>query len=149
MLTLSDGDGLEGADQRPEPATLIDEADDLVDDDGWESGSVDGMQLRSGDDDDDDDDETEEEEEEEEVEKSSRQNSKQLKPSLILESLNPSKSAASSTFLPSLSVGYIKGDSDSDIEPSDSETAANRKKNRRGQRARQASVQLYLPMNLC
>lgn len=145
MLKLSDGDGLESADQRPEPAMLTDEADDLVDDDGWESGSVDGMQPRSGGDDDETEQEEQEQGQEEEEEESSCQNSKQLKPSLILEPLNSSKPAASSTFLPSLSVGYIKGDSDSDIEPSDSEAAANRKKNRRGQRARQASVQLYLP----
>jgi len=49
------------------------------------------------------------------------------------------KHASSSTFLPSLSVGFIRGDSDSD-EFSDSETKLvdGVRKNRRGQRARRA-----------
>lgn len=58
------------------------------------------------------------------------------KPSTAAESSNPT---AGSTFLPSLAVGFIRGDSDS--EWSDGEAAAGdlpQRKNRRGQRARKA-----------
>ena len=103
---------------------VLDEADDMVDDDGWESGSIDNIEHAASDD---------------EESNSPRQQTRQR-----LGSLDPSSSAAASTFLPSLSVGYIKGDSDSDIDMSDGETAANGRKNRRGQRARQASVHIGL-----
>ena len=51
----------------------------------------------------------------------------------------PSGGAGTSTFLPSLSVGYIPGTGDSDLED-ELETAEgkNERKNRRGQRARRA-----------
>lgn len=58
------------------------------------------------------------------------------KPSAVAESSNPT---SGSTFLPSLAVGFIRGDSDS--EWSDGEAAAGdlpQRKNRRGQRARKA-----------
>ncbi len=58
------------------------------------------------------------------------------KPSTAAENSNPT---AGSTFLPSLAVGFIRGDSDS--EWSDGEAAAGdlpQRKNRRGQRARKA-----------
>ena len=100
---------------------------------GWESGSIDeeaevAMTNSSNTDDDSDDD----------GDNSSSADSdtppaKKAKPS--------SKAGGASTFLPSLSVGYTRGDSDaSDI--SDGEGAAGDvpRKNRRGQRARRAYV---------
>ena len=52
---------------------------------------------------------------------------------------NPSGGAGASTFLPSLSIGYIPGDGDSDLE-GELEVVEGKKglKNRRGQRARRA-----------
>jgi BUD22 len=118
---------------------VVDDDDDLVGDDGWESGSIDGIEhAKSGG--------VDGNEEGDEF-SSPRQTAKQLS-SLILEPLKSSNLAASSTFLPSLSVGYIKGDSDADADSSDDETAASGRKNRRGQRARQALVRLYL-LGLC
>lgn len=46
--------------------------------------------------------------------------------------------ATQSTFLPSLSVGFIRGDSDTDFSDSEDKAADTAKKNRRGQRARRA-----------
>ncbi|KAG2071341.1 Bud-site selection protein [Suillus decipiens] len=46
--------------------------------------------------------------------------------------------ATQSTFLPSLSVGFIRGDSDTDFSDSEEKAADAAKKNRRGQRARRA-----------
>ncbi|KAG1751239.1 Bud-site selection protein [Suillus lakei] len=46
--------------------------------------------------------------------------------------------APQSTFLPSLSVGFIRGDSDTDFSDSEEKAADTAKKNRRGQRARRA-----------
>ncbi|KAF8513768.1 Bud-site selection protein [Gautieria morchelliformis] len=117
------GDGSD-EDGTREAVTLeeVDEADDMIDGDGWESGSIDdGLEDMDSDDDE---------------PNLPRKQPKASAPHLGI--LDPSSSAATSTFLPSLSVGYIKGGSDSDVEPSDGETAASGKKNRRGQRARQA-----------
>jgi hypothetical protein len=47
-----------------------------------------------------------------------------------------------STFLPSLSVGFARGDSDSDFSDSEAKAADGVRKNRRGQRARRACVYL-------
>jgi hypothetical protein len=47
-------------------------------------------------------------------------------------------STTQSAFLPSLSVGFIRGDSDTDFSDSETKTADGIKKNRRGQRARRA-----------
>lgn len=46
--------------------------------------------------------------------------------------------ATQSAFLPSLSVGFIRGDSDTDFSDSEEKAADTAKKNRRGQRARRA-----------
>lgn len=46
--------------------------------------------------------------------------------------------ATQSAFLPSLSVGFIRGDSDTDFSDSEERAADTAKKNRRGQRARRA-----------
>lgn len=105
----------------------VDETDNVVDDGGWESGSIHhGAQMGTDGDD----------------PGSSAPPSKRLKqlPSTRrkLQSSEQSDSAAASTFLPSLSVGFIKGDPDSDFDESEGETAETGRKNRRGQRARQA-----------
>jgi hypothetical protein len=46
--------------------------------------------------------------------------------------------AAESTFLPSLAVGFVRGNSDSEWSDSEAKVADNERKNRRGQRARRA-----------
>jgi hypothetical protein len=48
--------------------------------------------------------------------------------------------AGESTFLPSLAVGFTRGDSDSDFSDSEAKIVDGVKKNRRGQRARRAYV---------
>lgn len=48
--------------------------------------------------------------------------------------------AVKSQFLPSLSVGFIRGDSDSDFSDAEANPAVNVRKNRRGQQARRAYV---------
>lgn len=57
-------------------------------------------------------------------------------------------SAATSTFLPSLSVGFIRGSNESDWSDNEAKIAdLSKKKNRRGQRARRACVTASLPIN--
>ncbi|KAK0188145.1 Bud-site selection protein [Armillaria mellea] len=86
--------------------------DEKENDDGWESGSLD-----EGDDD--------------------TPTNPSAKPSTS-KSQNKSSTGAS-TFLPSLSVGFIKGNEDSDWSESDAKAGdIEQKKNRRGQRARRA-----------
>lgn len=117
-LKLTDDNSSEG------DIAELDEANDMVDDDDWESGSVDDIEHAGNDNDD--------------IESSpSRKQTKQPSSLSLSGSHDLSSSAAASVFLPSLSVGYIRGDSDSDVDPSDGETAAPGRKNRRGQRARQ------------
>ncbi|KAI0372145.1 Bud-site selection protein [Pilatotrama ljubarskyi] len=110
---------------------------------GWESGSVDGGNYamvgssdESQDEDEDDDDDSEED---------SAPPAKQPKtkpPAAPKDTKSKSKTiGAESTFLPSLSVGFTRGDSDaSDLSDADAEAAAADmpRKNRRGQRARRA-----------
>ena len=107
-------------------------------DDGWESGSVRsapsdqesdsiGSNSSSGSD-------------------SSKKTSPKGRSSLDAQTKTKS-STSESKFLPSLSVGFIRGDSDSEF--SDAEVTAEVRKNRRGQRARRASVLIiYLLMCL-
>jgi hypothetical protein len=127
-----------------------------VGDDGWESGTIDG-------DDDDDEEEskagdnTENSEGEEIVEDSdvvigSEQGNfddsddednlsdRPLQKTTVSSSkttANP-RNASESTFLPSLAVGFTRGDSDSDWSDSEAKAADGVRKNRRGQRARRA-----------
>ena len=102
-------------------------------DDGWESGSV-----RSA---------PSDQESEPNALDSSESDSTSKKNPLKSRS-NPtsgtkSKSMTSeSKFLPSLSVGFIRGDLDSEF--SDEDAATEVRKNRRGQRARRASVLLFI-----
>ncbi|PBK97803.1 Bud-site selection protein [Armillaria gallica] len=89
--------------------------DEKENDDGWESGSLD--------EDDEGDDDT--------------PTNPSAKPSAT-KAQNKSSTGAS-TFLPSLSVGFIKGNEDSDWSESDAKAGdIEQKKNRRGQRARRA-----------
>jgi hypothetical protein len=112
-------------------------ADEEVTDDDWESGSV-----RSGanvvgheDSSSTDNSGTEEEEEDSDEDNEKPPPSPTRKESAFLQT--KSKALAESTFLPSLSVGFIRGDSDSEWSDSEAKTTDIRK-NRRGQRARRA-----------
>lgn len=126
------------------------EDDDLEqpdDDGGWESGTVDGASdpdpegWESG--------SIEQSEEDSDsdsglVVPSSSNKAKKLPSNPQPTSkVNESKSTSSSTFLPSLSVGFIRGnssDSDIDEDGADGQAGDIPKKNRRGQRARRAYV---------
>lgn len=107
--------------------------------DGWESGTVGGgSDADSGEDSSDEESDDDEADEFTRAVKSSASATKAdaKKPSSSKAKADPpaKKSAGESTFLPSLAVGYTRGDSDaSDI---DDEVDAGPKKNRRGQRAR-------------
>ncbi|KAK0503896.1 BUD22-domain-containing protein [Armillaria luteobubalina] len=86
--------------------------DEKENDDGWESGSLD-----------EEDDDT--------------PTNQKAKPSVA--KVQNKSSTGASTFLPSLSVGFIKGNEDSDWSDSDAKAGdIEQKKNRRGQRARRA-----------
>jgi len=106
---------------------VVDEVDDMVDDGGWESCSID-KQDKAGNDANDSSPSTH---------SANRFNSC---PSARPKSASPEHdhSAVTSTFLPSLAMDFIKGDSYSYFEESESETAETGRKNRRGQRAWQA-----------
>ncbi|KAI8978680.1 Bud-site selection protein [Trametes punicea] len=165
---LNDEDTDEEVDQRPtmgkkarlaasdEPKEGEDEEVEL-DDAGWESGTVDGDEGASGwesgivnggesrwsgssdqsDEEERDDGDGDEDEDEERAAKKPKAKAPPSK-----ESKGKSKAiGAESTFLPSLSVGFTRGDSDaSDLSEADAEAAAADlpRKNRRGQRARRA-----------
>ncbi|KAL1728596.1 Bud-site selection protein, partial [Schizophyllum commune] len=86
------------------------------DGDGWESGTVDGGDDAQDSDADDSDSDADD-----------APPAKKAKASAT-----PAAASGSSTFLPSLSVGFVRGSDDSDIE----EIQDKPKKNRRGQRAR-------------
>jgi len=106
-------------------------------DDDWESGSVRSGANVVGHEDSSSTDNSGTEEEEED---SDEDNEKPPPRPTRKESALPqakSKALAESTFLPSLSVGFIRGDSDSEWSDSEAKTADIRK-NRRGQRARRA-----------
>ncbi|RPD62443.1 Bud-site selection protein [Lentinus tigrinus ALCF2SS1-7] len=137
--------------EREEHEEEDEEGSDLgVDDAGWESGTVDGGEDASwesgtvdgGDDgvigsSDEDEDEDDENGEDESADESSDEPPKAKVKATAKDTKSKSKATSGeSTFLPSLSVGFTRGDSDaSDI--SDGEADAPRK-NRRGQRARRA-----------
>ncbi|TDL17864.1 Bud-site selection protein [Rickenella mellea] len=111
-------------------------------DDGWESGSIDTGNHRQSIRDESDDESvniSQENSDSDPDEPSTYRKIQKGNPSQT--SGAPRKSKASeSTFLPSLSVGFIKGDSDaSDWSDGEGDVAdSNAKKNRRGQRARKA-----------
>lgn len=104
----------------------------IIDEDGWESGSIDGGEHPDTLQDDDSDSGSEADPSDSDsdlaVPRPSTSKSKNL-------------NASSSTFLPSLSVGFIPGGNDSDSDDfsdADAKSADPVRKNRRGQRARQA-----------
>ncbi|GJE97132.1 Bud-site selection protein [Phanerochaete sordida] len=120
--------------------------DEEAEDDGWESGTVQGDSDGEGEEDSseeesdseaaaaDSEDSDEEDEDEEEPAVRKKPSSSKVAPPKA-----SSSKQGESTFLPSLSVGYTRGDSDasdlSDAEVKRADVAV--KKNRRGQRARQ------------
>ncbi|VDC02432.1 unnamed protein product [Peniophora sp. CBMAI 1063] len=106
----------EESDELPEA-----QAEQDVADDGWESGSVDedGNVVNNHDEDD-----------------SESESSDAPAPPTTTAS-NKSK-PSESVFLPSLAVGFTRGDSDSDFSDSEAKVADSVRKNRRGQRARRA-----------
>ncbi|KAG1745918.1 Bud-site selection protein [Suillus paluster] len=108
-----------------------DEPSANIEDDGWESGTVsDGNPSVQGD--------TGVDEESDEEDNSAPEGG-DVDPHVPRGRSDQEKSKATqSAFLPSLSVGFIRGDSDTDFSDSEGETADTVKKNRRGQRARRA-----------
>jgi hypothetical protein len=115
-----------------------------ADEAGWESGAIDdnekdidgGWQSGSLADSDSDDDE------EAAVPSTTKPSKKAARPGVPSSTVIARSSAQQSTFLPSLSVGFVRGASD-DSDFGEAAAAAGDidfKKNRRGQRARRASV---------
>lgn len=119
-------------------------AQELVGDAGWESGSVhsegeagvEGLESSN----DSSSESSEEEDADHQRPRKGHVKSDAKPASKAQAALKPAASASSSTFLPSLSVGFVRGDSDgsdwSGDEGDDADVAP--KKNRRGQRARRA-----------
>ena len=116
-----------------------------VDDDGWESGSIHDENASQHDPHDESPSDNTASSSRSPPRKASRKGhttppSRQSAPT--------GKSKAESTFLPSLSVGFVRGGSDSDW--SDGDEAAGdipKRKNRRGQRARKAYVPIIVSRN--
>lgn len=131
-------------------SVLDDDDEDAAD--GWESGSVDSRNLHATDSEDAGPDLDSEgggsEDEDTDVDVSA--SSDASRPKQIAEKgvksgtvqkdpKGKSKALAESTFLPSLSVGFTRGDSDaSDLSDAETNVADGVRKNRRGQRARRA-----------
>lgn len=126
-----------------------------LEDDGWESGSIHdemvGIELEpkrihksSGESDQESNDELDASSSEDSSDNDLDISHTKLKPS------KPSKSTTQSTFLPSLSVGFIRGDSDSDWSDGDDDPNDKHggRKNRRGQRARRALVFISSSQNI-
>lgn len=100
-----------------------------LEDDGWESGTIsDGDHSTQGDSGVD----------EGPNEDDSTSDNGDDHPPVPCERPRGGSKAAQSAFLPSLSVGFIRGDSDTDFSDSEEKAADTSKKNRRGQRARRA-----------
>ncbi|KAJ8453540.1 hypothetical protein ONZ51_g13539 [Trametes cubensis] len=128
----------------------VDENDDGA---GWESGTVDDGEpgLMASDDEDESEGDAGEGQQEESEDEDEDEDSADKQPPRKVKALPAAKDpkgkskavGAESTFLPSLSVGFTRGDSDaSDLSDADAEAAAADlpRKNRRGQRARRAYV---------
>ncbi|KAH9480302.1 Protein bud22 [Psilocybe cubensis] len=111
------------------------------DDDGWESGSIDGGDGAAVNNDSSDEDDSSEEGSESESESDDELTVKKLDSKPKAPTAKSAKSATSttkmeSTFLPSLSVGFVRGSDDSDFSEGEDKSGGAPKKNRRGQRAR-------------
>jgi hypothetical protein len=108
------------------------DVDDEGDGDGWESGTVQDTDLEA--------------EEQEEIKKKRASHVAMLDeesddpapPKKQKVSLSKPTARGESTFLPSLAVGFTRGDSDSEWSDSEAKVADGERKNRRGQRARRA-----------
>ncbi|KAI0712177.1 Bud-site selection protein [Earliella scabrosa] len=102
------------------------------DDGGWESGTVDGGDLEVASSSEDDGGSSDPDEDEDEPGEASSNQRPET-------NVRTKKTAGESTFLPSLSVGFTRGDSDaSDLSDREGAAADAPRKNRRGQRARRA-----------
>lgn len=100
-----------------------DDEEELIETVGWESGSL--------------DDDVEEAYSSDDVSISLPPSKKPAKVSRSKKNTELPENNINSQFLPSLSVGYVQGDSDSEFNSGEEEPIMERK-NRRGQRARQA-----------
>lgn len=148
----SDEDGEEVESDVDDPLNGRDISDDNEDeDDGWESGTVHGESDGEGEDDSGEEDgeeasevegggvESDEDGDESDDDDDVPAPSKR-QPAKAASSKASTSKQGESTFLPSLSVGFTRGDSDaSDLSDAEVERAdAGARKNRRGQRARRA-----------
>lgn len=125
-VPFSDVDSERQADSGWESGS-IDEEGKIDRDDGWESGSIAGI--------------GEAEESEEDASDSDNDEltvTKAKRPQKLAPKGSKGSSTPQSTFLPSLSVGFVRGSDDSDFSDAEGEAADMPKKNRRGQRARRA-----------
>jgi hypothetical protein len=102
-----------------------------LEDDGWESGTInDGDHSVQGD--------SGVDEGPDEEDNSTSDNGDDGPPVPLERPSRGKSKPMQSAFLPSLSVGFIRGDSDTDFSDSEEKAADTAKKNRRGQRARRA-----------
>ncbi|KAI0761959.1 Bud-site selection protein [Trametes elegans] len=138
---VEESDGEVAADDAGWESGTVDGKADGV---GWESGTVDGGNLgvAASSDEEEDDSEAESGDEDEDEEDSDAPARNSVAKTPAKDPKGKAKAAgAESTFLPSLSVGFTRGDSSaSDLSDADAEAAAADlpRKNRRGQRARRA-----------
>ncbi|KAH7919582.1 Bud-site selection protein [Leucogyrophana mollusca] len=143
-VTLEDDEGSNLGDDDPDDHSNADEGDGG----GWESGTVsDGENIAEGDweshsanGDSDDEDGTNDTESGSQSDDESGDVSVTRKRPAPPDTaqMKKGKANAQSAFLPSLSVGFTRGDSDSEWSDSEEKVADEIKKNRRGQRARRA-----------
>lgn len=110
-----------------------------INDDGWESGSI-GSAPDLGESGDEESGEESDSGGEELQVKPVKGKPQILKTSAATKPAKLSSAKMESTFLPSLSVGFVRGADDSDFSDVEDAAADMPKKNRRGQRARQACV---------
>ncbi|KAI0072861.1 Bud-site selection protein [Panus rudis PR-1116 ss-1] len=127
------------------PKVVLEEDDEAIDDGGWESGSVHESESAESEGDDSEDDSDSDSRKPKSKPPTNTTKSQTAKPSATAPKPKASSKptatpTASSTFLPSLSVGFTRGDSDaSDIDEAEINAAdGGVRKNRRGQRARRA-----------
>lgn len=106
----------------------VDEEGQPERDDGWESGSIVGSGFEGGDSEDESDSDNDE------LTVTTTKHPQKPAP----KATKGSSSTLQSTFLPSLSVGFVRGSDDSEFSDAEGKTADLPKKNRRGQRARRA-----------
>jgi hypothetical protein len=132
-------------------ATPSDDADEGVESDGWESGTVNGSDLAEYPQSDSEggaalqsDLEAGAEDDEEDMSVAgslsagSASDSEIAAPPTKKARADKKSTVGESTFLPSLAVGFTRGDSDSEWSDSEAKVADGVRKNRRGQRARRA-----------